>query len=306
SAWVLTVILAVVWGGPYDCRFPLSHDYALALHPVGSEYGKDTFGDEVDTSLSSSAALQSEYASLMTDLNLGDFDIIDPMVSTVVPRLPETISELEGDERKKAFIGLILPTVMVALDEVRQERQMLMAIVAELGGEKKELLFSEEHLDWQYQLGSDKAKFILGLTKKYRTTSAQELVDMVNVLPPSLILAQGAIESGWGSSRMAVNSNNLFGMYSNITSSTSGGSASFRSMEYDSILDSVRAYILNLNRQSAYKELREIRLQTLDPLRIAEGLTKYSERKWSYISDLKLIIVFNRLQHYDSLIPAAG
>lgn len=229
-----------------------------------------------------------------------------PSLSLSVPsRLPEKLGALDIEDRKKLFIDLLLPTVIVALDEVKQERQLLLTIIAELGGLSPELSFDENIPGWQQQIGADNSKFILGLTQKYRTENADELVAMVNVLPPSLIIAQGAIESAWGASRHANKVNNLFGMYAN----TDSGRASSRDegktpkiMEYESILDSVRSYILNINRLSSYKKLRRIRSQTLDPMLIADGLTLYSERKEYYIADVKLIITHNNLQNFDTLI----
>jgi len=229
-----------------------------------------------------------------------------PSLSLSVPsRLPEKLGNLDIEDRKKLFIDLLLPTVMVALDEVKQERQQLLTIIAELGGLSPDLSFDENIPGWQQQIGADNSKFILGLTRKYRTENADELVAMVNVLPPSLIIAQGAIESAWGASRHANKVNNLFGMYSNVdsghTSSRDEGKAP-KIMEYESILDSVRSYILNINRLSSYKKLRRIRSQTLDPMLIADGLTLYSERKEFYIADVKHIITHNNLQDFDTLI----
>lgn len=231
------------------------------------------------------------------------------LLFSVPSRLPEKLGGLGIDDRKKLFIGLLLPTVTIALDEVKQERQQLLTIIAELGGLSPGLSFAEDKPGWQQQLGDDKSKFILGLTRKYRTENAEELVAMVNVLPPSLIIAQGAIESAWGSSRFAIEVNNLFGMYSNVDSSQSDsqdGGKTPKIMEYETILDSVRSYILNINRLSAYKELRRIRCQTLDPMLIAEGLAKYSERKEYYIADVKHIIARNNLQSFDTIILAAA
>jgi len=222
-------------------------------------------------------------------------------------RLPERLARLEGEDRKKIFIGAVLPTVMVAVNEVKQEREKLLAILAELGDKAEEISFAEDQAAWQDRLGADKSQFILSLVRKYRTTSASELVAMVNVLPPSLILAQGAIESSWGGSRYAVEANNLFGMYASVGGGQAkSGDAGPRIMEYDSILESVRAYVLNINRLPAYRELRRIRSRTLDPMLIAEGLSRYSERKEYYIKDIKHIIVLNRLQDYDALIHVAG
>lgn len=224
-------------------------------------------------------------------------------------RMAEKSGSQGGEVRKQHFIRALLPFLMIALNEVRQEREQLLAILAELDGRTVDLTFTEDQPVWQQRLGADKTKFILSLVRKYRTASASELVAMVNVLPPSLIIAQGALESSWGGSRYAIEANNLFGMYSSARATLPNdgeGGKGPRILEYSSILESVRAYVLNINRLPAYKELRRIRSQTLDPMRIAEGLLRYSERKEYYIIDIKKIIVLNKLQDYDTLIQAAG
>jgi Bax protein len=229
-----------------------------------------------------------------------------PPVTTSLPsHFPDNLDELGSDERKKLFIDLLLPMVKVALEEVKQERQQLLMIISDLGGISENLYFSENNPIWQQQLGADKSKFILTLTRKYKTENAANLIGKVNILPPSLIIAQGAIESGWGSSRCAVEVNNLFGMYSSLInnqSSPQDGGKLPKAMAYESILDSVRSYVLNINTLSAYTKLRHIRSQTLDPMRIANGLTQYSARKECYIADIKQIIACNKLQHFDTLI----
>jgi Bax protein len=68
---------------------------------------------------------------------------------------------------------------------------------------------------------------------------------------------------------------------------------------YNSILESVRAYILTINRLPAYKHLRELRVQTSDPIILAEGLLNYSERREAYVDDLQKIINHNRLRDFD-------
>ena len=69
---------------------------------------------------------------------------------------------------------------------------------------------------------------------------------------------------------------------------------------YESVLDSVRAYQLTLNRLESYEELRQLRLNTDDPLVMAEGLTLYSARGQNYVEDIKSVILSNDLQKYDS------
>ncbi len=68
---------------------------------------------------------------------------------------------------------------------------------------------------------------------------------------------------------------------------------------YNSIIDSVRAYMLTINRLPAYKHLRELRAQTADPILLTQGLLNYSERREAYVNDLQKIISYNQLDAFD-------
>lgn len=260
------------------------------------------------------SALMASHPCLSPSLTTGAADSGDnalsashmtSLITSLPARLPATLDALDDEDQRKVFIDLLLPTVMVALDEVKQERQQLLAIIDELGGLSAMPSFAGEDTLWQQKIGADKANFILRLTQKYRTERARELVGMVNVLPPSLIIAQGALESGWGVSRSALEDHNLFGMYGSSASFAIGNRERIKApkiVEYESVLDSVRSYVLNINRLSAYRELRKLRRQTLDSMQIADGLSQYSERKGLYIADVKKIIIRNKLQDFDTLI----
>jgi Bax protein len=73
---------------------------------------------------------------------------------------------------------------------------------------------------------------------------------------------------------------------------------------YASLLDSVRAYILMINRVPAYKDFRQLREETMDSLVLANGLRHYSNRGKDYIADLAQLIKGNDLQGYDQCILA--
>jgi Bax protein len=70
---------------------------------------------------------------------------------------------------------------------------------------------------------------------------------------------------------------------------------------YDTILDSVRSYVLTLNRLGPYRQLREIRRNSNDSMELAGGLLYYSERRDAYVEDVRRVISANNLQRYDSI-----
>ncbi|WP_108652563.1 glucosaminidase domain-containing protein [Dongshaea marina] len=139
------------------------------------------------------------------------------------------------------------------------------------------------------------------------------LLSRVDIIPYSLILAQAANESAWGSSRFARKANNYFGQW--CFSKGCGIVPLNRSIgmhhevkKFNSPQESVAAYIFNLNTNSAYSKLREIRNQShltgkpITGTSLANGLQKYSTRGNDYIREIKQMIKYNHLaERFDSI-----
>lgn len=235
---------------------------------------------------------------------LEEFSEVPPVVFT---NFPKRLGELNVGAKKKIFLHSLLPVALVAMAEVEQERAKLQMVLGKLGDDNG-IVFSNEQPDWQERLSNKEKIFIRTLTEKYRTKKAIELLDRVDVLPVSLILAQGAFESFWGTSRFAREGNNLFGMWTwgeqGIIPARREAGKTHKLAIYGSILEAVREFVLTLNRLPAYEDLRKIRQNTMDSMTIADGLFYYSERGSAYIADIKTIIQHNDLTKYDSFVLA--
>ncbi|MFC1523245.1 glucosaminidase domain-containing protein [Thermodesulfobacteriota bacterium] len=224
---------------------------------------------------------------------------------------PGNLNMLEVNEKKKAFFHSLLPVSMIALQEVEHERDALLQLIKKGGNDIKNVDFIPSTVFWTSLFTPVEIDFLTYLTEKYRTKTISGLLDRVNVVPVSLVLAQGAIESSWGSSRFAQEGNNLFGMWTwgekGIVPAGREEGQKHKIAVYPTILDSVRAYLLVLNRHNAYSNFRIIRRSTLDSAALAEGLLKYSQRRYEYVRDVKRVIKSNRLDRFDlhTLAPSA-
>ncbi|MFH1216300.1 MAG: glucosaminidase domain-containing protein [Pseudomonadota bacterium] len=239
---------------------------------------------------------------------LWEIDETSPIPPVLFVNLPGDMKELDVSTKKKAFINTLLPISLIALNEVEQEKMVLRSIIAKLNNRDDNLIFDDETL-WPQAISDAEIEILEHLSRKYRTTSKEKLLARVDVLPVSLILAQGAIESSWGSSRFCLEGNNLFGIWTwgekGITPKDREEGASHKIAVYESLLESVRAYLLMLNRLPAYAGLREMRSRTGCSLDLADGLLCYSQRRDSYINDLKQVIVSNKLQKFDTMALSA-
>ncbi len=230
-------------------------------------------------------------------------EVQEDVPSVIIEHFPADLALIDLNRKKKAFVRALLPVVMVAREEVMRERQRLLTIIAELGGPQG-LTFYPGRQEWQAAIPREQVLFINELCRKYRSRDAGELLSRVNVLPVSLMLAQGAIESSWGSSRFANQANNLFGMWTwgkkGLVPARRAANQNHKIAVYDSVLDSVRAYMLTINRVGAYADLRRIRRHSMDAAAVAEGLLNYSAGKGVYVTSLQSLIKNNNLESYDN------
>jgi Bax protein len=139
------------------------------------------------------------------------------------------------------------------------------------------------------------------LMKKYKAKDLEDLKLRVNTIKPSIILAQSAIESAYGTSRFAIEGNSLFGQW---TKSKEGMipresiNSIWRVAKFNTPLESARSYIFNINTNSAYKEFRKLRAEGKDYI---PGLSTYSKMGVEYIDVVNSVIKNNNLKKYDQL-----
>jgi Bax protein len=136
------------------------------------------------------------------------------------------------------------------------------------------------------------------------------LLMRVDIIPASLILAQGAYESNWGRSRFAKYYHNFFGLWCfekgcGIVPLKRDKAATHELAKFSSLDKSVEYYMRSINRNSAYATLRKIRKNKRDKqahitgLALAEGLENYAEIGYEYVETVQSIIRYNKLSQYD-------
>jgi len=226
-------------------------------------------------------------------------DALPPLPAWATAPLPDFSDYSDVSERKLAFFSYLYPRIVLANSRILIEREHLEQLA-----EKDELSSSEQ--EW---LTTQSERLRVG-AKTGSKAQFSALRKRLDVIPPSLVLAQSANESAWGQSRFAVRGNNLFGQWCftqgcGLVPKSRPEGANHEVATFSSPYFSVRSYIQNLNRHSAYKQLRDIRARdrrnnkALSGVRLAQGLASYSERGQAYIEEIRSMIRFNNLSFYD-------
>ena len=218
--------------------------------------------------------------------------------------LPNFSSFKNVKEKKEQFFQFMLPKIRLANTKIRVERSSLQDLTDR---NKDELILTD----------ADK-KFLGALKLKYKISEEREALDSINALltkidevPASLVLAQSANESGWGTSRFAIEARNMFGIWCfregcGIKPLQRAAGKKYEVAKYETIQASVEAYMLNINSHPAYRELRRIRSEAradnsyLSGMALAEGLETYSVRGEDYVEEIKQLIRINKLQRFNS------
>jgi len=137
----------------------------------------------------------------------------------------------------------------------------------------------------------------------------EKLLLRVDVVPASLVIAQAAKESGWGSSRFAREGNNFFGIWCfnrgcGMTPANRDAGRHHEVAMFDTVKEGVRYYIRTINSHNAYSTLRQIRAvarnnnQPFGGEQLATGLLRYSERGVLYVNEIQSMIRYNRLHRF--------
>lgn len=149
-----------------------------------------------------------------------------------------------------------------------------------------------------------KSQFVYTLSKCI--DKIYETTDISKQIPKELIIAQAALETGWGKSRFANEGNNLFGIRTFNKDSkwllpiTWGQTKwiGWGVKVYETRCDSVKDYVRILNEVFAYEEFREARSNGADVYQLADTLTKYATKK-NYTSLIKQVIKHNIVGVYE-------
>ena len=136
------------------------------------------------------------------------------------------------------------------------------------------------------------------------------LLNRVDVVPASLVLAQGAYESNWGRSRFSKHYHNFFGLWCfkkgcGVVPLKRDKNDTHEVAKFSSLSKGLEYYLRSINRNSAYQTLRKIRKNKRDKklpitgIALAEGLENYAEIGYEYVETVQSIIRYNKLSEYD-------
>ncbi len=217
--------------------------------------------------------------------------LVKPIYFTQFPRDLDNLQSVQL--KKETFIKIVLPLIVAENEKILDDREKLKVL-----SEKK--FTSDLEKQWLRQ------KL---LEYKVKKSDLKELMVRMDMIPVSIALAQAAKESGWGTSRFALEGNAIFGQWTwdgqGIAPLKRDGDKNHKILKFPILRASVKAYKNNLNTHKSYSKFREKRKSLRDKnknisgLSLTDTLKNYAQTGSEYTKILNQIITQNRLTDFE-------
>ena len=222
---------------------------------------------------------------------------VKPIYLTKLPKDLKTLGDTKT--KRELFIKIVLPLILYENEKIIDDRKRLFKILGKNFNSPGEKVWLNRRF------------------KEYKIEDKDlaELKMRMDIIPVSIALAQAANESGWGTSRFALEGNALFGQWTwskkGISPKNKDPDQSHKILQFQILKASVRAYKNNLNTHNAYKEFREVRAKlrqsgtTITGLALIKYLKRYASIGEKYTELIEGIMVQNSLTDFDkaNLLP---
>lgn len=226
-------------------------------------------------------------------------------VGLIYPKLPLTPASgpQSLDQQQQSFVEFMVPKIDLANEQIFALRKQILLAASQMHKKKK--------------LSDAQKRFLKRTAVAYQlnhfdvsdSVSMAELLKRVDIVPTSLVLAQGADESGWGTSSFAQNQHNFFGQHCFTKGCgivpKGAANGSFEVAKFNDAQDAINYYLYNLNTNDSYLAFRNerVRLRTeglpLTGSALAPFLEGYSTQGSTYISLINSIISVYGFGQYD-------
>ena len=258
-------------------------------------YGEVTEEDSLETGVRLKASVLYQLFE-DTNYNLSDVRINKIAKPVEIGKLPYELKEIQSvKKRKDLFIQIVLPLILEENNKILLDRKKLFAILNKNNNSKSD----NEWLNKKFKQ--------YGISNKDIPTLKRRM----DIIPPSMAVAQAAKETGWGTSRFALEGNALFGQWTysdkGIKPAAADVGTTHKVMMFNVLKSSVKAYTRNLNTHKSYRKMRYVRAiqrdnkGKLNSLELVDYLDNYAETGKEYTIILKKIILQNSLIDFDDV-----
>jgi len=303
TACLLVFVISLISIRPHIKTVTNEMKFTYVAKEYKSNFKSNTFPKNLNTQNDDNKQLE-HAVSLDTQITLNLFENLkydlkkirqgQPVKPIYLSQLPKDLDQLTSTKKKKnTFIKIVMPLILDENNKILENRKKLFKILSKSTnsmGEKRWL--NRRFKEYEIKKGD-----------------ITELKVRMDIIPPSIAIAQAAIESGWGTSRFALEGNAMFGQWTwsknGIEPTDKSKNQNHKILKFSMLRSSVKAYKNNLNTHNGYKEFREKRAELrknnkkISGLKLVNYLHNYAATGKEYTKSLKKTIDQNGLTDFD-------
>ena len=272
-----------------------------------SNFKSDNRTKKDNTEFSNNKKNDENYIGIDTQITLNLFENLKYDLKSIrlgqsvkpvyLTKLPKDLKKIRStNKRKDTFIKIIMPLILSENEKILEDRNKLFKILSKQSNSMGEKVWLKRRFKDYDVKGED----------------VTELKQRMDIIPTSIAIAQAAKESGWGTSRFALEGNAMYGQWTwdgdGIEPSQKDKEKEHKILKFPKLQSSVSAYMKNLNTHRGYSEFRKERAKKRESNKKITGvdlvdyLYNYAQTGSEYVKTLKKIIQQNNLTDFDSSI----
>ena len=307
TLFLITFVISLISVRPFIKTVTNEIKFTYVAKEYKSNFNNDDYKKKDSTEFSVNKNQDENYIGIDTQITLNLFENLKYDLKSIrlgqsvkpiyLTKLPKDLKKIKStNKRKETFIKIIMPLILIENEKIIEDRNKLFKILGKQSNSMGEKVWLKRRFKDYDIKGED----------------ISELKLRLDIIPTSIAIAQAAKESGWGTSRVALEGNAMYGQWTwggdGIEPSQKDKKKEHKILKFPKLQSSVSAYMKNLNTHRGYSEFRKERSKIREKNKTVEGidlvayLYNYAQTGSEYVKILKKIIEQNDLTDFDSSI----
>ncbi len=307
TSFLITFVISLISVRPFIKTVTSEIKFTYVAKEYNSNFKIDNKTKNNNTEFSNNKKNDENYIGIDTQITLNLFENLKYDLKSIrlgqsvkpvyLTKLPKDLKKIRStNKRKDTFIKIIMPLILNENEKILEDRNKLFKILGKQSNSMGEKVWLKRRFKDYDIKGED----------------VTELKQRMDIIPTSIAIAQAAKESGWGTSRFALEGNAMYGQWTwdgdGIEPSQKDKKKEHKILKFPKLQSSVSAYMKNLNTHRGYSEFRKERAEKRESNKRIKGvelvdyLYNYAQTGSEYVKTLKVIILQNNLTDFDSSI----
>ena len=307
TLFLITFVISLISVRPFIKTVTNEIKFTYVAKEYKSNFNNDDYKKKDSTELSVNKNQDENYIGIDTQITLNLFENLKYDLKSIrlgqsvkpiyLTKLPKDLKKIKStNKRKETFIKIVMPLILIENEKIIEDRNKLFKILGKQSNTMGEKVWLKRRFKDYDIKGED----------------ISELKLRLDIIPTSIAIAQAAKESGWGTSRFALEGNAMYGQWTwggdGIEPSQKDKKKEHKILKFPKLQSSVSAYMKNLNTHRGYSEFRKERSKIREKNKTVEGidlvayLYNYAQTGSEYVKILKKIIEQNDLTDFDNSI----